>query len=422
MEKRKGLNQIDFAIAVFVIITTVGFSVSYVTNYLSHSVAQAKSAELRTTLDNLGRVLFESAGISENWENLNYTPVRIGLKASAYKISIMLNESGGVNRTNESTDIHIIFDNECRNKTYNNTVRIYDRFLNTVQFKISNITECATGFLKEANVGFSANQTANQSTVYWLFFSNNTNITNTSFLSTIYEPSLVGYWKLESANSTNHTLDETLNRNDGKLGNGSAFTAPQFVSGKIGNALNFDGADDYVNVASLADAGVTIGYWKKNSTDSAWFHVANVSGNLYVNGVAGSGQKIYVTNVSGNVVIGKDSSGNYFSGLIDEVRIYNRSLSTDEVKAHYYYTMPKYLSAGSVPVVSYFKVNATQKLSYDNMKSSLGLQKHFNATICGYSFGKALPEVASIAASQYPLLFLNYTGEIKACLASISVW
>ncbi|MFA4957030.1 MAG: LamG-like jellyroll fold domain-containing protein [Candidatus Methanoperedens sp.] len=81
-----------------------------------------------------------------------------------------------------------------------------------------------------------------------------------------------------------------------------------------------------------------------NYADSNWHHVAQhvqkgIGQKIYVDGV----QKVAGTkdisdfNWADKIWIGYsgDASSGYFNGLIDEVRIYNRALSADEIKASY---------------------------------------------------------------------------------------
>ncbi|MBI2558514.1 hypothetical protein HYW20_04280, partial [Candidatus Woesearchaeota archaeon] len=59
------------------------------------------------------------------------------------------------------------------------------------------------------------------------------------------DTSLVGYWKFDEGSGT--TAADSAGTNTGTLINGPIWTA-----GKIGGALNFDGADDFVNVGSAS--------------------------------------------------------------------------------------------------------------------------------------------------------------------------
>ena len=73
-----------------------------------------------------------------------------------------------------------------------------------------------------------------------------------------------------------------------------------------------------------------------------WTHIVatvNSSGvyNLYANGqlVQTVTGYQYQTQTPNELSIGNFDSTEYFSGLIDEPRIYNRALSADEIKTHY---------------------------------------------------------------------------------------
>jgi len=199
---------------------------------------------------------------------------------------------------------------------------------------------------------------------------------------------LVGYWSMD-ANDVNGTIvyDKSgYGHNGTRIGALGANDTPQITGGKIKQALNFDGTDDFIN------AGATVGDYTDNFTLSAWiktstdnvrimarrsgptqydFHVAASTGQLalwtgvqYASGVVvddnkwhlttvvinGANSKFYVDGVQAGsafsptitsqpavpFAIGALSTpAAYFPGLIDDVRVYNRALSATKVSQLY---------------------------------------------------------------------------------------
>lgn len=209
---------------------------------------------------------------------------------------------------------------------------------------------------------------------------------------------LVGYWKMDEASWTNNcststVLDASGNGNHGKSCPAST-GATTLATGKYGSGGNFDGTDDYVNggtAASLNITGdITVSAWVKSTKNNAWqgilkkqttgsyngygivkgisneyrFNIDNiyVSSNstytdtnwhlvtgtrkngissIYIDGVfQASVSSPTLTTSAEPVTIGRNYgsyNGEYFGGLIDEARIYNRALSPAEVQQLYYY-------------------------------------------------------------------------------------
>jgi len=202
---------------------------------------------------------------------------------------------------------------------------------------------------------------------------------------------LVGYWSFDAQDMAGVTAyDRSGNNNTGTLTNG-----PTRQIGKIGQALNFDGVNDYVNAGNGASLNITdaitLSAWVKiigaqptyariiakswvyylqidtNNTavlgfqdgqpwigvlgsrvlsDNTWYHIVGTydknggatNGRIYINGVLDntltSTQPIQT--VGSSVLIGAHSGGlPGFHGLIDEVRVYNRALSAGEIQQLY---------------------------------------------------------------------------------------
>jgi prepilin-type N-terminal cleavage/methylation domain-containing protein len=205
---------------------------------------------------------------------------------------------------------------------------------------------------------------------------------------------LVGYWPFDEGTGT-IAYDYSRNGNNGTLCNGATcgVQGPTWTTGKIGGALSFDGVDDYVNCNSIpqfptGSSERTVIAWVYQTSYTAWinhiFHYGNANYNqtfglaVYNDAKFGAHEwSIYTRygnvpfnqwvflaiTLSGNTIkkyyqnesliathaidpapnttlnsckIGTRVSPNeYFKGLIDEVRLYNRALSDAEIKALY---------------------------------------------------------------------------------------
>lgn len=200
---------------------------------------------------------------------------------------------------------------------------------------------------------------------------------------------LVAYWSFDEGDG-DIAYDYSGNDNDGTI------CGAVWVDGISGGALNFDGANDYVNCGNKAsldiDNEITIAAWVKRnaegtswemiinkdpagSTDDNWFLGINentamfrvttdIPHNLDSEVVISAGSwyhlvgtydksylRIYVNGeeknslsesdgidvVNRDVHIGSASGGSSypFNGLIDEVRIYNRALGPEEIRILY---------------------------------------------------------------------------------------
>jgi len=109
---------------------------------------------------------------------------------------------------------------------------------------------------------------------------------------------LVSYWSFDRADIDGKTVKDALGNNDGTI-NGDA----QIVKGKIGEALEFDGKDDFVDVGHPADGSFDFGEDKDFSV-CAWINVSEPPADQYTivsKGDRGSNPRI-LFKIKGNQV------------------------------------------------------------------------------------------------------------------------
>jgi len=197
----------------------------------------------------------------------------------------------------------------------------------------------------------------------------------------IADPNLVAWWKLDEG-SGNTALDWSGHGNHGTL-----YGDPQRIIGYDGDALDFDGSNDYVGTGksllnNIPEFTVTgwvsagnpesgrIGLFGQNDVvefgfqggdihiytsgggeartawtapNLTWHHIAAVGNGtnlkVYVDGVlvvsGGTVTDSYGSSSSGFNIGGGgvwDAAGNWLEGQIDDVRVYDKELTADEVK------------------------------------------------------------------------------------------
>ncbi|MBN1502253.1 DNRLRE domain-containing protein, partial [Candidatus Woesearchaeota archaeon] len=201
---------------------------------------------------------------------------------------------------------------------------------------------------------------------------------------------LVGYWSFEEGTGTT-TYDKTQYGNDGTI------SGAEWIAGKRGNALNFNGSGDYVKAQSdtfknqifsteawvkttdeeaevvsytnlsgyygwtvrtitggrvrlslISSTGSSLGSVEStvSISDGSWHHIATTdSGStlrMYIDGkisnISNSASKVWNSSMilyHGAYRPESALEKRYMNGTIDEVRIYNRSLSASEIWDHY---------------------------------------------------------------------------------------
>ncbi len=231
-------------------------------------------------------------------------------------------------------------------------------------------------------------------------FNQSVNFTDIPTKGVTNDSSLIGYWNFNEGSGT-IAHDASGNGNNGTI------TGATFVNGKYGTALSFNGTVNYVNLGQypeFAMQAATFAVWVnpilENSTyrdfiaqgydfnlgigtdnriyfsaidsnghqtyvanpsvttNNTWIHVVAVvragglgwTSQLWING-AKVDERTYsnfngIRPPTGNTYIStRDSVDSPAKGIIDEVRIYNRTLSASEVSALYVQPDPLSLSS-----------------------------------------------------------------------------
>lgn len=211
-------------------------------------------------------------------------------------------------------------------------------------------------------------------------------VSNSGQIRSFFEDGLVGYWPIDE-NSGTTTYDASSNSNNGTLIN-----TPTWQSGsscKAGSCLSFNGTNQYVSIYSSTNPTnyVSVSAWfKRQGAPTGGYHIIFMQGTQIEISVPDSSGQIrtgvttvtlgrQVFNSGSGVTDGKwhflsltyDGSylrayidgvktleqavtgalqtgaatnigyypGYYANGFIDDVRIYNRALSADEIKRLY---------------------------------------------------------------------------------------
>lgn len=269
---------------------------------------------------------------------------------------------------------------------------------------------------------------------------------------------LIGYWRLgEGAGLT--AFDSSYYGNKGTLNGGATWSA-----GRFGKALNLDGTNGYVDISTVLnkfDTAVgTIAFWLRQdsptglretisfrvdgnneieilqfngnfglnfrfaytaggvfktvnttavSNDDKWHHIVMTWTKskdamiCYVDGV-----QVGINNGLGTFAgtltvgyLGRDATGDYWLGRFDDVRIYNRAISTAEVKQLYY--NPFQIFVPQSPDLRYWLTLQT-RIQFDAASNS-----GYQAASSSYSFARTCTGVNRFLTVDISLLSAGQT-------------
>ena len=347
--------------------------------------------------DGINRYLFDADYVGGKRYNLlkasdNDIDIVLGLTAVANIAYATYVPYWKVGREN----IIVITGTTGNNKIWLNGVRMTNTLGDAVAWTAKNPDKITIGAYDSIPTAFSFDGKIHYFKV-WNRLLTDTEVANLSadretFVQAPSRTGLVGWWTMD-ANDINGTK---IYDKSGQNNNGTSVNTPTVAVGKINQSMVFNGSSDVVTSAIDADsnAALTVSYWSyvtaadlndreidqqdsgpangfsfthpvdlspqiafaiRNSTTNVaqiqstgrsfnkWDHIVGVYAEnnvcLYVNGILNGvcDTSATMTNSAATLNIGKraGASSNYFTGNIDDVRIYNRALSAQEVSNLY---------------------------------------------------------------------------------------
>jgi hypothetical protein len=327
----------------------------------------------------------------------------------------------------------------------------------------------ATGGIPEGITTYAPGTLEMDKTYYWRVDEFDGMATNTGDVwnfktlpvITITDPNLIGWWKFDEGSGST-ALDWSGYGNDGRLGGD-----PQWVEGIMGGALDLDG-NDYVSIDGVVDDitgnNITLSAWIKTtqggegnvfaSNDSASGHVLLFgidNGNAYVDDgpstdwppavnddqwhmltyvLNRSKEYIYVDGVQVGTLtasidittetrwsIGQEwddsDPSNFYSGLVDDARFYNASLTAEQVKE---------LMRGDPLVAWNPRPNNNSTVDIDEAKQPLSWSAGDEAAQHDIYFGLDESDVANADASDTTGIYRGRQGTTSYSIPEALEW
>jgi len=434
------MSYIDFAVAVSFFLFFFAVVLMFSTNYFSNLSALVKTSEFRSISENLFTLFFESKGIPENWDEISsITPVKMGLMDDLYIVPILVKETNGSSRTDEPVSVRITFDENCQNKSWNTSVRLYDEDDNEVNIEISNTTFCTSQFLNVSNITWEVNISANQAKKYYLYYSPD-DVTDPDYTSLTYDTSS---WVPSDRDSWTETTTD-WSRYGGETGTVTNDTTYKIRGNSSVNIT--DNISSSSNLGLKYDPSASISGITNDWYMGVWLYLDSKTdlSNFYVNVSDSNGNSINTdifSNITGATWYHFEElldptewtqSGTFNASTgIDEITFYivnSSSISTTrtlKVDGLHFKKKPltvKTFPEGQTYAVSSSKFNALKSISYSELKKTVGEEYKFRVEIDGDSYGDNINQSVNVACHEYSQILQNNNGTISKVIVKTCVW
>ena len=433
------MKYVGFAIAVSLFIFFFAAVIMFTTNYFSRYSGLTETAELRPVAESLFNVLLKRKGIPDDWDlNYSISPVKVGLMEDLYMVPIVVRETNGSDRTDEPVTVRIMFDENCQNRSWNTTVRLYDEDDNELNIEVSNTTFCTNQFLNVSNVTWDVNLSASQTKRYYLYYSPDEDVTDPVYTALAYNTS--SWIPSDRDEWTDNTKNWTLVSGSGEItndttykirGNSSVNVTDTFDSGCF-FILRYNITDDISSVSNSWYMDVWL--YVDDTTDLDSFSI-KVFENYFDHLVSEDILSDLTSNNWYHFVKGLDPilwtevGGFDASDGIEKIEfwIMNSTPGDMTLKVDGLHFKKKPLNVRVFPeehieAISYNKFDIMKNLSYDELKKTIGENYKLSVKIDDETYGGQVNQSADAVCYQNPSMIQYKNGTVKNIVPKLCIW
>ena len=362
--------------------------------------AASAMEEYRAKAISMFESLFSTGGTPTNWESTPLAPSELGLTTTIYKFPVTIEEPDISDRQNEPVIAKLEFDEECSNKTWNNTIRTYSSTLNETGFEFSNPVICSSQYLNESYVRFKVNISKGEKKIFYIYYSEDDGIPGPNYTMTYSTAS----WVPASGDS----WTEAAELSNWYIYGGAGASPSTNSTFKMRGATSIQIKDTFSSASKLGItynpastiSGVSNGWYL-----SAWLYVDDMSNLAAVNASISDGSETITANVTGDMTDGewyhleRNLSSSQWAGWssfnaskgIDSITFFMVNSSaglTKQLKVDELHFGLRPLEVVAFPeetekVVSRKKIDALNNLTYDELKEAIGEDYKFRIEITG---------------------------------------
>ncbi len=457
----KGFSSMDFAIAIFISLITIAFTVYFVNSYFDMNLQTSYKYNIKLE-EKIIKNYFFSPGSPEFWEKIE-TPIKPGIEDMYYEglIDVENTTEGKILSTK------VYFDKNCILNISRYSVALYNETWNYIPSVVLPLETCPGGYLKTGEIVFKKEK----GNIYHFIYGHR------NLSATVVDPNLVGLWKFDE-NRSSETYDASGYNHTGNL------IGLSWTNGVENSAIDFDGVGyistdqtfsyDYitvctwVNITEIRNETMVDG-WKDsgvfmlsfydynescsntgsvdngfafmiNTTDNNVYMVCGNSGKtinqlyhvcgvfdgtkleIYVNGSREGyyniGSLKQLNNLGTRIYFGTGGEQK-FKGILDEVYIFNTS---EDVNKIFYINKTKSITYDTIYMVNSEKLERISSMSFDELKSFSQTNRGFNINVCNITFGKSIPISSETYVNSFYERVLFTNGTVKLCDAKIIIW
>lgn len=352
--------------------------------------------EYREKAVNLFSRFFATMGIPYDWEETGIAPSELGLIVSLYVKPVLVKELGVAARQNEPIVVNLIFDEECKNKTWNNTVRVYDSNLTKIEYEFVNPVFCSEQFLNESYVRFNVNISQNGEKTYFVYYYDDESIPAPNYTMLYSTPS----WVPVDGDSWSESTTSWY-RYGGSTGSAETNS---IIKMKGSSSIQINGTFDNETLGLRYDpaslmTGVSNGWYI-----DAWIYLDTLSGISAINVSVSDSSDVITTSIDANSLADNEwyhferelnstkweSWGTFnASDGIDNISFYMlnstpdiiRQLKIDELHFELKPLDVKIFPEEVENIVSSRKISALGNLTYEELREIIGEEYRFRIEI-----------------------------------------